>query len=367
MSKKQSESKTVKPQDNSSIVGSQGPLVFISHDTRDADLAEAFANLLTDASGGMLKSFRSSDRKGTAGIEFGQEWYKAIMGNLSKATDVVALLTHHSIDRPWILYEAGVAKGTLNTTVLGAAIGIPFEKTNTGPFAQFQNCGDDEDSLTKLVLQLIRRIPDAAPREEAVRRQVQAFRESMTSLLKSRGKAVEAAPKVDEATIAKMFEEVKVLVRDLPDRVQGQIQSKPGSRRRRNIKFHPMMLEDMTERLMHRKEGGRGIELLIMFSFFREDFPWLYELGLNLYQALQKDNEREVEKAFHALRAVIEMTSKDPIFFEMSGGPDDEDSFMFLRHMSHTLEHTLERTMRRWSHNRKSSKPGHEDEVPKAG
>lgn len=44
----------------------ENPLVFISHDSRDADLAEAFGNLLTDASGGILKSFRSSDRKGTA-------------------------------------------------------------------------------------------------------------------------------------------------------------------------------------------------------------------------------------------------------------------------------------------------------------
>ena len=52
------------------------PLVFISHDSRDADLAEAFAMLLTDASGGILKSFRSSDKSGdVAGIEFGAEWY----------------------------------------------------------------------------------------------------------------------------------------------------------------------------------------------------------------------------------------------------------------------------------------------------
>ena len=48
----------------------ENPLVFISHDSRDADLAEAFGNLLTDASGGILKSFRSSDRKGNAGIEY---------------------------------------------------------------------------------------------------------------------------------------------------------------------------------------------------------------------------------------------------------------------------------------------------------
>ena len=90
----------------------ENPLVFISHDSRDADLAEAFGNLLTDASGGILKSFRSSDRKGTAGIEYGQEWYSAIMQKLDDATDVVALLTSRSINRPWILYETGVAKGS---------------------------------------------------------------------------------------------------------------------------------------------------------------------------------------------------------------------------------------------------------------
>ena len=179
------------------ITTREGPYVFISHDARDADLAEAVANLLTDASGGMLKSFRSSDRKGSGGIEFGMEWYKAIMSSLAKATDVVALLTQHSVDRPWILYEAGVAKGKLDTTVLGVAVGIALDKANTGPFAQFQNSGDDEDSLTTLVLQLIRKIPNASPREEAVRRQVQAFRNSIGSLLKNRGKPAEAEPKID--------------------------------------------------------------------------------------------------------------------------------------------------------------------------
>ncbi|MGA2674563.1 MAG: toll/interleukin-1 receptor domain-containing protein [Terracidiphilus sp.] len=159
----------------------ENPLVFISHDSRDADLAEAFGNLLTDASGGILKSFRSSDRKGTAGIEYGQEWYSAIMRKLDDATDVVALLTARSVNRPWILYEAGVAKGKLsaNDRVFGIALGIPLDEAATGPFAQFQNSPDEEDAITTLVLQLIKRHPQAAPREEAVRRQVQAFRESI--------------------------------------------------------------------------------------------------------------------------------------------------------------------------------------------
>src|SRR5215471_9978933 len=95
------------------------PLIFISHDHRDAQLAEAFGNLLGDASGGFLKSFRSSDRKGGAGIEFGAEWYSEIMSKINDATDVVTLLTSRSVDRPWILYEAGVAKGKLDKPVFG--------------------------------------------------------------------------------------------------------------------------------------------------------------------------------------------------------------------------------------------------------
>jgi DnaJ-like protein C11, C-terminal len=189
--KKKSE-QTPLPSDTRATIEMTSPLIFISHDTRDADLAEAFSHLLTDASGGVLQSFRSSDRKGTAGIEFGSEWYAAIMSKLSDATDVVALLTSHSLERPWILYEAGVAKGKLGTTVFGLAINIPLEKTNCGPFAQFQNCADDEDSLTKLILQLIRRNPHASPREQAVRRHVQGFQATIKDVVEKRAKSPHA-------------------------------------------------------------------------------------------------------------------------------------------------------------------------------
>ncbi|OGL43969.1 MAG: hypothetical protein A2161_02280 [Candidatus Schekmanbacteria bacterium RBG_13_48_7] len=49
------------------------PLVFISHDTRDAKLAEVFSRLLSSVSCGVLKSFRSSDKKGKQGIDYGVE------------------------------------------------------------------------------------------------------------------------------------------------------------------------------------------------------------------------------------------------------------------------------------------------------
>lgn len=121
------------------------PLVFISHDTRDAELAEAFSALLKSVSAGVLKSFRSSDKKGNQGIEYGIEWYPEIIKNIQCASDVVCLLTKRSIDRPWLLFEAGMAKGKLDTPILGVALGVELKDVSSGPFAQFQNCADDED------------------------------------------------------------------------------------------------------------------------------------------------------------------------------------------------------------------------------
>jgi hypothetical protein len=318
-------------------------LVFVSHDSRDGDIAEAFSNLLSDVSAGTLKSFRSSDKKGTTGIEFGAEWYSSIMSKIGDATDVVALLTQRSIDRPWILYEAGVAKGKLNTTVFGIAIGVPLEKVTTGPFGQFQNSGDDEDSLTKLVLQLLIRNPDASPREEAVRMQVRVFREKLPSLLKTGTAPTEAQPAVDETSIAKLFEEVKVMVRELPEKLESQLQSagRRGSRRLRRL--HPMMFEEI---FMHpgvrESPDGQAAAWLMFISNFRDDYPWLYEIGLDLYRALRAGGPKEVavakESFQRALRAISRMRMSRELF-----GPEDDEAFMFLRHLPEMMEPLWER------------------------
>lgn len=336
------------PTDASAVVEvarttTDSPLVFISHDSRDADLAEAFGNLLTDASGGILKSFRSSDRKGTAGIEYGQEWYRAIMQKLDDATDVVALLTSHSINRPWILYEAGVAKGKLSASdrVFGIALGVSLDEAATGPFAQFQNSPDEEEAITGLVLQLIRRHPQAAPREEAVRRQVQAFRETVAGLLKERKKTPhQQSSRVDETSVAKFFEEVKVLVRDVPDRVAREMGNDPRMKRiRKRRRFHPMMFEEMLHHpFFDDSSEHAALPILMMFSVLKDDYPWLYELGVQLYRALQDGNGKDIERARRAISDAIEITHRGPFMHFMMDGPEDDEAMMMLHHFTRSLD-----------------------------
>ena len=328
-------------QDNESPPPKRGRvLVFISHDSRDADLAEAFANLLSDVSAGTLKSFRSSDKKGSAGIEFGTEWYKAIMSQLGDATDVVALLTQHSTDRPWILYEAGVAKGKLDTNVLGIALGVPLEKVSTGPFGQFQNCGDDEDSLTKLVIQLLKRNPDASPREEAVRMQVKVFLETVKKLITTKRKPVTQVS--DESNVAKLFEEVKVMVRELPERVDDRIRSvgKRGVMKRMR-RFHPMMFEELLfHPALRQTAAGPAAAWLLLLSVFREEIPWLYDMGLDLYQALRSGDPKAIQSARCDLLALLEATTRGPFFNEMLR-PEDEETYFLVRHLPEMIDRFL--------------------------
>lgn len=317
-------------------------LVFISHDSRDADLAEAFANLLSDVSAGTLKSFSSSDNKGSSGIAFGTEWYTAIMSKLGDATDVVALLTKHSIDRPWILYEAGVAKGKLDTSVLGVALGVPLEKVSTGPFAQFQNCNDDEESLTKLVIQLLQQNPDAAPREEAIRIQVRVFLDNVKKLISKKG-VTKSLPETDETSVAKLFEEVKVMVRDLPERVDDRIRSvaRRGSMKRLR-RFHPMMFEEL---LFHpalaKSHHGAAAAWLLFLSVFKDDVPWVYEIGLELYRALKSGDPTTISQAKQEFFAVMEASTHGPFFHEMMR-PEDEEVYFMIRHLPEMVDRFIE-------------------------
>lgn len=317
---------------------SSTPLIFISHDARDADLAEAFSKLLKSVSAGMIKTFRSSDKKGTEGIDFGEEWYKRLMAQLQSTSDVVCLFTERSLDRPWILFEAGVAKGKLNTPVLGVALGVPLSRVSAGPFYQFMNMDDSESDLTKLVNQLARRIPNLELDNDVVKSQVAAFKTAEATLLKklSSGGA-KAEEGVDESAVAKLAEEMKAL----PSRVAERLaESGDPLRRRRMRRFHPMMFEE----LMHMSgEPGDPVAILMAASMVRDDMPWLYELAMEVYRAVKAGNTQGLEREMKRIRRFSEVMMRGPFMEEF--GFASKESHMLALEFPRMLEHLLMRTL----------------------
>lgn len=300
------------------------PLVFISHDTRDSELAEAFSNLLKSVSAGVLKSFRTSDKKGTQGIEYGVEWYPEIIKNIQDASDVVCLLTQHSINRPWILFEAGMAKGKLDTSILGVALGIPLKSASTGPFAQFQNCGDDVNSLTKLVFQLVDRIPNSEPDEETIKFQVEKFKEKIKEILANKKEPLSEKVEDNESkenSSAKLFEEIKVMFQDLPSRIENNVRLDYREQKRR---FHPMMIEE----LCHMGKNPT-VGLTMALSLYKNtSMPWIYDLGIELIKTLKsRKTKAEKEKAVYEFSDIIEMSVHHPMMREINMGSKEDHMF----------------------------------------
>ncbi len=313
------------------------PLVFISHETRDAEIAEEFGNLLKSASAGALKSFRSSDKKPTQGIEYGSEWYPAIMEKIDEATDVVCLLTQNSVDRPWILYEAGVAKGKLNTKVIGIALGISLNEAIKGPFAQFQNLEDDVPSLTKLVLELVKKVPGLDPDEQIVETLVIAFKDKSNEIIAKNSKTTTAPEKKDvvaETSVAKLFEEVKIMFEELPSRIDKRVDPEY---RRRKMRFNPMMMDEF----LHMYRGANShIPILMALSIYKNEFPWIYEIGNETLKILQskKPNE-EKEIAVNEFLKIFDLTFRHPMMRDMINSKED----MMFMESAHLLEKYFDR------------------------
>lgn len=322
---------------------SANPFVFISHDTRDAEFAEAFSNLLKSVSAGVLKSFRSSDKKGNQGIEFGIEWYPEIIKNIQGASDVVCLLTENSINRPWILFEAGMAKGKLDTPILGVALGIELREASTGPFAQFQNCADDEDSLTKLLVQLVNRIPNAEPDKDTIRFQVGKFKSAIEEVVKKGkvAKSKEKAPLVEatsadlENSSVKLFEEIKLMFKDLPSRIENNGR---GDGRRRNRK---MLRPAMMDGIMHVSKN-KAVGIRMALSCYREKFPWIYEEGTQILNRVStgKPSQGNTKRALMEMEEVLMLGMRNPFVEELI---DDEVEYMMMKDLPHMILKMFER------------------------
>jgi hypothetical protein len=311
------------------------PLVFISHDARDAALAEEFSRLLKSVSAGMIKTFRSTDKKGNGGIDFGEEWYKQLMIQLQSTSDVVCLFTERSVDRPWILFEAGVAKGKLNTPVIGVALGIPLNRISAGPFYQFQNTDDSEADLTKLINQLARRVPGLEVDPGVVKSQVAAFKEAEVTILKELGTSSSKKQPAEESAVAKLAEEMKAL----PSRVAERLaDSEEPFRRRRNRHFHPMMFEEIAH--MSGKPGD-PVPILMAASMVREDVPWLYELAMEVYRAVKSGDEDTMKIEMERMRRFADFSLRSPWMQEMGG----RDTPMFLMEFPRMLEGLLHRSI----------------------
>lgn len=121
--------------------------IFISHIHEEGEIAQAVLRFLRDFG---LDPYLSSDY---LQINPGERWFDRIITELKEAKVVILLLTKHSVNQPWINFEAGWAWGTSRKLIpvcfgglLKGAMPRPYSdlqglNLNTDYYALLKGCG----------------------------------------------------------------------------------------------------------------------------------------------------------------------------------------------------------------------------------
>lgn len=131
---------------------------------------------------------------------------------------------------------------------------------------------------------------------------------------------------------------------DLPSLIEERISGKVERTSRRRIRrIHPMMIEEMGHMLG--SKTGEPIEILLIASLFRDDAPWLYELGMELYQTAKSGTKKATLESLKVFQSVAELTMHGPFGEEL--GAFSKESRMIMHELPFMIEHIIRRYLAR--------------------
>lgn len=134
----------------------EGLTVFISHAHEDHQLARAWQKLIKASTLDQVRPWYSSDELPSGGIEYGEEWRKTVTDRVSQSNTILLIVTPGSMERPWLVWEAGIAQGNDNRT-----IPVKYFMGDGVIHSVFQNQqvldGESEDAVFLLCARLLRR------------------------------------------------------------------------------------------------------------------------------------------------------------------------------------------------------------------
>lgn len=109
--------------------------------------------------------------------------------------------------------------------------------------------------------------------------------------------------------------------------------------KRHRRRFHPMMLEEIIH--INSNNKNSNFAFLMMVSLIKEDFPWLYEIGMETYRELKTAKlKSERMKLITDFEKSFEMLGH-PIIMDMYG--KSEDIYMLGKDFRQFMRHFLER------------------------
>jgi hypothetical protein len=265
-------------------------------------------------------------------IEAGQRWAEQVAKELETSNFGIVCITQENVSSPWVLFESGaLAKSLQGSRVVPFLLDLEFRDI-TGPLAQFQAKKADRTGAFDIVQSLNQLSPHPIP-EDRVKQLFDALwpelEKKIASIPKPASLIKHSRPQPE------VLEELVANVRALDSRLRDVVEEGMRGSRFRSRRIHPMMLHEMGNMLGERP--GDPIVLLMFSSMFRDEMPWLYELGMEAYRLAKDGNSDQATAARNRLLRAAEFVRRGPFPLD-EFGLDPKMLHMMVREMDRLIE-----------------------------
>jgi len=281
-------------------------------------------------------------------IDKGARWSSDIAKELENSTFGILCVTKDNINAPWLSFEAGALSKTMDKSFVTPFLFDIRRSEVNGPMLQFQSTIFEKEDIRKMVKSLNKASGEHAIPENRLEKTFEVWYPRLENDLKTLKSVHDEAeePKRQEtnrAHQAAVIEEIlelsrnnQKLLRNPESRIDGSVEelkkmmqemiirmelsSETGGQR--NLKPLPQAFFHELLQLEGKKNQQFGLEIAL--SFFRTDFPWIYDLGKELIAHLRSNCPREEKgEAVKSFKEMAEISLGHPMMREFYDGHKD--------------------------------------------
>ncbi|MEX0964514.1 MAG: TIR domain-containing protein [Pseudohongiellaceae bacterium] len=301
-------------------------------------------------------------------IDKGARWSTDIASELADSSYGILCVTKENLHAPWLTFEAGALSKTMDKSFVSPFLFDIKRSEVNGPILQFQSTIFEKEDVKKLLLSLNKADNGEQLTSERLEKALGVWYPDLESRLK---KLMDIQPKSNEADenqqqdlmsnqileeildlsrvnqkllrspnldVHKELEDLRGMLGEIISRTEREKEM----RMRKRNKFHPHMLEELLHMSPRLEKNLTGFQIAI--SLFREDFPWIYDAGVDLARTLRSEvNHMEKRDIVEAFQELIELSFEHPMMREMY--MPDERMYMMARELPHILKRSLDRYM----------------------
>lgn len=303
-------------------------------------------------------------------IDKGARWSSDIAQELENSTFGILCVTKENLDAAWLNFEAGALSKTMEKSFVCPFLFDIKRSEVKGPVLQFQSTIFDKEDIRKLVQALNTASALNGLAEDKLNKAFDVWypelEKKLNELASLESSNIQALKEHDnlEAATSTILEEILdlsrtnqkllrnpdsplekdiAIIRDLLQEVRETSRRNIALRPKmnRNRKFHPLMIRELLE-VTEIDNGWIGIQIVL--SFFKDDFPWIYEAGNILVNELKNSKSHDARhKAFERFRSVLDFTFEHPIMREFFHS--DEDMWLIRQELPMLIMRSLERKL----------------------